>query len=106
MDVVMARFQDLKPPRFFGTESAERAEAWLKDIEHLFNIVEYSKARRLKLALYQLKDRAKSWWEAAEIGLKEAGIEVTWDVFKAHFLEQYSPPSYYTAQENEFNNLQ
>ena len=60
MDIVMARFQDLKPPRFFGTESAERAEAWLKDIEHLFNIVEYSKARRLKLALYQLKDRAKS----------------------------------------------
>ncbi|XP_073308262.1 uncharacterized protein [Primulina huaijiensis] len=106
MDVVMARFQDLKPPRFFGTESAERAEAWLKDIEHLFNIVEYSKARRLKLALYQLKDRAKSWWEAAEIGLKEAGIEVTWDVFKAQFLEQYSPPSYYTAQENEFNSLQ
>lgn len=51
----MARFQDLKPSKFFGTEIDERAEVWLKDIEHLFNIVEYSKPWRMKLGLYQLK---------------------------------------------------
>ncbi|XP_075499195.1 uncharacterized protein LOC142537574 [Primulina tabacum] len=38
------------------------------------------------------------------MGLDEQGIEVSWTVFKT-FTEQFSPPSYYTEKENEYNSL-
>ncbi|XP_075499152.1 uncharacterized protein LOC142537524 [Primulina tabacum] len=39
------------------------------------------------------------------MGLDEQGIEVSWTVFKTQFTEQFSPPSYYTEKENEYNSL-
>ncbi|XP_073019325.1 uncharacterized protein [Primulina eburnea] len=65
----------------------------------------YTDNQKYRLALYQLKDRARDWWEAAKMGLDEQGIEVSWTVFKTQFTEQFSPPSYYTEKENEFNSL-
>ncbi|XP_075481157.1 uncharacterized protein LOC142521868 [Primulina tabacum] len=51
------------------------------------------------------QDRARDWWEAAKMGIDEQNIVVSWDVFKTQFTEQFSPPSYYTEKENEFNDL-
>ncbi|XP_073276408.1 uncharacterized protein [Primulina huaijiensis] len=61
--------------------------------------------KMLKLAICQLKDRAQLWWETTEEALKESGERVTWDVFCAQFAREYSPPSYYSAKEAEFNRL-
>ncbi|XP_073045934.1 uncharacterized protein [Primulina eburnea] len=105
MDEIVSRFRKLRPTRFFGTEDAEKSESWLKDIEYLFSLMEYTDNQKYKLALYQLKDRARDWWEAAKMGLDEQGIEVSWTVFKTQFTEQFSPPSFYTKKENEFNSL-
>ncbi|XP_075500105.1 uncharacterized protein LOC142538687 [Primulina tabacum] len=105
MDDIVSRFQKLRPTRFFGTQDAEKSESWLKDIEYLFSLMEYTDNQKYKLALYQLKDRARDWWEATKMGLDEQGIEVSWIVFKTQFTEQFSPPSYYTEKENEFNSL-
>ncbi|XP_075499242.1 uncharacterized protein LOC142537627 [Primulina tabacum] len=60
---------------------------------------------QLKLAIYQLKDRAQLWWEAAEEALKTSGEIITWEVFCAQFTQEYAPPSYYYAKEEEFNQL-
>ncbi|XP_073035262.1 uncharacterized protein [Primulina eburnea] len=105
MDEIVSRFQKLRPTRFFGTEDAEKSESWLKDIEYLFSLMEYTDNQKYKLALYQLKDRARDWWEATKMGLDEQGIEVSWTVFKTQFTEKFSPPSYYTEKENKFNSL-
>ncbi|XP_073033845.1 uncharacterized protein [Primulina eburnea] len=67
--------------------------------------MEYTDNQKYKLALYQLKDRARDWLEAAMMGLDEQGIEVSWTVFKTQFTEQFSPPSFYIEKENEFNSL-
>lgn len=79
------------------------SESWLKDIEYLFSLMEYYDEHKYKLAWYQLKDRARDWWEVVKI---ELGIEVSWNVFKAQFTEEFSTPSCYTKKENEFNSLQ
>ncbi|XP_073051260.1 uncharacterized protein [Primulina eburnea] len=105
MDEIVSRFQKLRPTRFFGTEDAEKSESWIKDIEYLFSLMEYTDNQKYKLSLYQLKDRARDWWEASKMGLDEQGIEVSWTVFKTQFTEQFSPPSFYTEKKNEFNSL-
>ncbi|XP_073046096.1 uncharacterized protein [Primulina eburnea] len=65
----------------------------------------YTPELQLKLVICQLKDRAQLWWETTEEALKESGERVTWDVFCAQFAREYSPPSYCSAKEAEFNRL-
>ncbi|KZV49661.1 hypothetical protein F511_16759 [Dorcoceras hygrometricum] len=55
MELVLARFQRMNPPTFTGAEGGLLAESWLEHIEELFDAVEYSQARRLKLAVLQLR---------------------------------------------------
>ncbi|XP_073279560.1 uncharacterized protein [Primulina huaijiensis] len=105
MQLIISQFQELRPQKFFGNESGEKAAGWLKSINHLFNLLEYSQDIRLKLAIYQLKDRAQLWWEATEEAMKDSGDIITWDAFRAHFSQEYAPPSYYAAKEEEFNQL-
>ncbi|XP_075486349.1 uncharacterized protein LOC142525952 [Primulina tabacum] len=105
MELVISRFQNMRPPRFFGNEDGEKAVAWLKSMKCLFNMLEYTPDLQLKLAICQLKDRAQLWWETTEEALKESGERVTCDVFCAQFAREYSPPSYYSAKEAEFNRL-
>ncbi|XP_073015225.1 uncharacterized protein [Primulina eburnea] len=105
MQLIISQFQELRPPKFFGNESGEKASSWLKSINHLFNLLEYSQDIKLKLAIYQLKDRAQLWWEATEEAMKDSGESITWDAFRAHFTQEYAPPSYYAAKEEEFNQL-
>ncbi|XP_075479422.1 uncharacterized protein LOC142520305 [Primulina tabacum] len=95
----------MRPPRFFGNEDGEKAIAWLKSMKRLFNMLEYTPDLQLKLAICQLKDRAQLWWETTEEALNESGERVTWDIFCAQFAREYSPPSYYSAKEAEFNRL-
>ncbi|XP_073034915.1 uncharacterized protein [Primulina eburnea] len=103
MQLIISQFQELRPPKFFGNESGEKAAGWLKSINHLFNLMEYSQYIKLKLAIYQLKDRAQLWWEATEEAMKDSCEIITWDAFRAHFNQEYAPPSYYAAKEEEFN---
>ncbi|XP_073271463.1 uncharacterized protein [Primulina huaijiensis] len=95
----------MRPPKFFGNEGGEKATSWLKSMNYLFNLVEYTPELRLKLAVYQLKDRAQLWWEATEEAIRESSQIIFWDVFRTHFIQEYLPPSYYSAKEVEFNQL-
>ncbi|XP_073033793.1 uncharacterized protein [Primulina eburnea] len=105
MQLIISQFQELRPPKSFGNESGEKAAGWLKSINHLFNLLKYSQDIKFKLAIYQLKDRAQLWWEATEEAMKDSGEIITWDAFRAHFTQEYAPPSYYAAKEEEFNQL-
>ncbi|XP_073317831.1 uncharacterized protein [Primulina huaijiensis] len=72
MLLIISQFQELRPPKFFGNESGEKAAGWMKRINQLFKLLEYSQDIRLKLAIYQLKDRAQLWWEATEEAMKDS----------------------------------
>ncbi|KZT76156.1 putative leucine-rich repeat receptor-like protein kinase [Dorcoceras hygrometricum] len=58
MELVLARFQRTNPPTFAATEGGARAEAWLVQMEELFDTLEYAPEKRLKLAVLQLRDDA------------------------------------------------
>ncbi|XP_073314733.1 uncharacterized protein [Primulina huaijiensis] len=98
MELAVARFQNMHPAKFFRNEASDRAEGWLKQKEFLFNTVHYDYDRRLTMAVLQLRDRAQRWWEATTNGLQQTGSQITWEVFRAKFLQEYAPPSYYSAE--------
>ncbi|KZV31964.1 hypothetical protein F511_40225 [Dorcoceras hygrometricum] len=64
MELVLARFQRTNPPTFAATEGGASAEAWLAQMEELFDTLEYAPEKRLKLAVLQLRDNAQRWWRA------------------------------------------
>ncbi|XP_075494769.1 uncharacterized protein LOC142532336 [Primulina tabacum] len=105
MDELVARFHSMHPPRFSGSEGAEKAELWISEIEELFDLIEYPSERRLRLAVHQLKDRAKMWWSTTLMTLDAQRIVPSWDIFKLNFKESYCPPSFYSSKASEFHNL-
>ncbi|KZT75437.1 putative leucine-rich repeat receptor-like protein kinase [Dorcoceras hygrometricum] len=81
MELVLARFQRTNPPTLAGTEGGARAEAWLVQMEELFDTLEYAPEKRLKLAVLQLRDDAQRWWRSTSRMLRDSGTMLTWDVF-------------------------
>ncbi|KZT76058.1 putative leucine-rich repeat receptor-like protein kinase [Dorcoceras hygrometricum] len=45
MELVLARFQHTNPPTFSATEGGAKAEAWLVQMEELFDTLEYAPKR-------------------------------------------------------------
>ncbi|XP_075479383.1 uncharacterized protein LOC142520264 [Primulina tabacum] len=105
MDELVARFHSMHPPRFSGSEGAEKAELWISEIEELFDLIEYPSERQLRLAVHQLKDHAKMWWSTTLMTLDAHRIVPSWDIFKLKFKESYCPPSFYSSKASEFHNL-
>ncbi|KZV46050.1 putative leucine-rich repeat receptor-like protein kinase [Dorcoceras hygrometricum] len=81
MELVLARFQRTNPPTLADTEGGARAEAWLVQMEELFDTLEYAPEKRLKLAVLQLRDDAQRWWRSTSRMLRDSGTMLTWDVF-------------------------
>ncbi|XP_073120541.1 uncharacterized protein [Henckelia pumila] len=50
MEVLLKRFQSFKPPSLHGTEDYVACESWLDDIEQLFESIDYTDDRRVRLS--------------------------------------------------------
>ncbi|XP_073121898.1 uncharacterized protein [Henckelia pumila] len=62
METLLKRFQSFKSPTLKGTENSVECECRLEDIDQLFEYLDYSDDRRIRLVVHQLQDVAKSWW--------------------------------------------
>ncbi|KZV24575.1 hypothetical protein F511_10216 [Dorcoceras hygrometricum] len=74
-------------------------------MEELFDAVEFSQQRRLKLAVLQLREHAQHWWKGTSRVMRESGTLISWESFCAAFLQEYTPESFYNNREREFDNL-
>ncbi|KZV38618.1 hypothetical protein F511_01170 [Dorcoceras hygrometricum] len=74
-------------------------------MEDLFNTLEYTAERRLKLAILQLREHAQRWWKGTSRVMRETGVLVSWECFCAVFRQEYTPESYLNNREREFDNL-
>ncbi|KZV40389.1 Pol polyprotein [Dorcoceras hygrometricum] len=88
-----------------GTENAIECENCLEDIEQLFEALEYTDDRRVKLIVHQLHGLGKSWWIATKKALENQGTVITWAVFRTAFYQRFFPVSYRKDKGAEFANL-
>ncbi|KZV22943.1 hypothetical protein F511_13013 [Dorcoceras hygrometricum] len=74
-------------------------------MEELFDAVEYSPEKRLKLAVLQLREHAQRWWKGTSRVMRETVVLISWESFCAAFRQEYTPESFYNNREREFDNL-
>ncbi|XP_073035259.1 uncharacterized protein [Primulina eburnea] len=105
MEIHLKRFQSLTPLILKGTEATVYCENWLDDIEILFDSLEYTDERKVKLIGHQLQEVAKHWWIATKEALEQRGTVITWKIFKAEFYRRFFPLSYRDDKKTEFETL-
>ncbi|XP_073121416.1 uncharacterized protein [Henckelia pumila] len=88
-----------------GTENAVDCESWLEDIDQLFDSLDYSDDRRIRLVIHQLHGVAKSWWMSMKRAMENRGTVVNWNLFKIEFYKRFFPVSYRKDKVAEFSTL-
>ncbi|XP_073153145.1 uncharacterized protein [Henckelia pumila] len=106
METLLKRFQSFKPPTLKGTETSVECESWLEDIDQLFDSLDYSYDRRIRLVIHQMHEMAKSWWISTKKALENRVTTVTSSVFKTAFYQRFFPVSYRKDKGAEFASLQ
>ncbi|XP_058760911.1 uncharacterized protein LOC131634282 [Vicia villosa] len=87
----LRRFQRNNPPVFEGEHEPDKAQAWLKAIEKIFRVMNCTDAQKVQFGTHMLEKEAEDWWNNTLQRFEEDGIEVTWDLFRDVFLENYFP---------------
>ena len=73
----------------------EVAEAWLINMKKYFQVYEYIKNIKARLAIYQLREKATLWWEEVKNVCSIEDQDVTWDEFQQYFKDKYLTEHYY-----------
>ncbi|XP_058741301.1 uncharacterized protein LOC131613670 [Vicia villosa] len=101
----LGRFQRNNPPVFEGEHEPDKAQAWLKAIEKIFRVMNCTDAQKVQFGTHMLEKEAEDWWNNTLQRFEEDGIEVTWDLFRDVFLENYFPKDCRGKKEVEFLEL-
>ncbi|XP_038989923.1 uncharacterized protein LOC120113180 [Phoenix dactylifera] len=105
MDSCYERFRRLNPPMFDGGADYLAAETWIREIEEMFDALQFSEDVKIRLAIPMLKGNAKFWWTAMKATFEGDDEQLTWNEFKDIFYDQYFPKSVRLSKENEFLSL-
>ncbi|XP_028121535.1 uncharacterized protein LOC114318775 [Camellia sinensis] len=94
-------FKKTKPPSFNEGIDPLKAEAWVFGIEKLFEVFPCTEARKVLLAAFTLKDKARRWWML----IRGEHQRMNWAQFLEIFYEKYFPHSIRDRKVLEFENL-
>ncbi|XP_073121811.1 uncharacterized protein [Henckelia pumila] len=75
METLLKRFRSFRPPTLTGTENSIGCESWLDGIDQLFDSLDYTNDRRIKLVIHQLQGVAKNWWNKTKRENENRGTE-------------------------------
>nr|GEY11626.1 reverse transcriptase domain-containing protein [Tanacetum cinerariifolium] len=99
-------FLNCKPSEFHRDSDPMIVTNWLREIEDIFEISEYSLRQRVKYASHLLKGEARHWWNMIKIARGDDVASVlTWKEFKELVIENYCPQGLMDKLEEEFLKL-
>ncbi|XP_038984470.1 uncharacterized protein LOC120111486 [Phoenix dactylifera] len=97
------RFRRLNPPVFDGGPDPIAAETWIRDMEKMFQALQFPEETKVRLAIPQLKGSAEFWWTTMEPAYPASRI--TWRDFTRLFYAEYFPDSVSQMKQDEFLTL-
>ena len=80
-------------------------EAWLLNMIKYFQVYEYERNLKVRLAIYQLQGMATLWWEETKMVYAIDEKIVTWEDFQVKFKNHYLNERYYDDKAQEFHEL-
>ncbi len=87
MDSYYKRFHRLNPPTFDGGSDPMIAEIWIRKMEKMYKLLQFSEEVKVRLAIFMLRGSAESWWTAMETAYEVNGM--AWRDFKRVFYAKY-----------------
>ncbi|KAL0409461.1 UNVERIFIED_CONTAM: hypothetical protein Sradi_1880500 [Sesamum radiatum] len=91
-------------PTFDGTHDPEVVQAWLKQMEDNFELMEVPIEIRPRVVVPFLVGEAAKWWEGVSPVMLTEG-PITWAQFREAYLRHYFPNSIRLQKMAEFDNL-
>ncbi|XP_027905716.1 uncharacterized protein LOC114165258 [Vigna unguiculata] len=104
--MTMEDFMRHKPAKFTRKATPDETDAWLRECEKIFRVIECTEAQKLNFATFLLVTEAEYWWMSMQQQMLNRAEEVTWTSFRTRFLEKYFPDSAKHEHEAEFFTLQ
>ena len=105
-------FLKIQPPVFTGEGDPMIADKWLEQVEKCLDTMNMEDdATRIRLATFQLRDSAETWWKsiknatATTTTTTTTTATMTWKAFTELFLGQYFPRAVQDAKRKEFMDL-
>ncbi|XP_073105616.1 uncharacterized protein [Elaeis guineensis] len=99
------RFRTLNPPLFEDGPDPMTAETWFREMEKMFDALQYPENMKVRLAVPMLKENAEFWWTTIKAAYENNNDQLTWEEFKEIFYDQYFPRTIRLVKENEFLTL-
>ena len=78
------------------------AEIWIREMEKMFDALQYPENVKVRLAIPMLKGNAEFWWTAIKAAYGNNDDQLIWEEFKEIFYDQYFPGTMRLVKENEF----
>ncbi|KAF3777051.1 Transmembrane protein, partial [Nymphaea thermarum] len=104
--VTFHHFMTMQPPVFTGDGSPDKAEAWIEEIERIFEVLEVPGSNKVKYGSYMLKGDAQRWWKSTrEIQFADQQT-ISWRQFRDSFFSTYFPVQARNKKMQEFLDLQ
>ncbi|XP_038973170.1 uncharacterized protein LOC120105107 [Phoenix dactylifera] len=103
MESYYERFRRLNPPMFDGGFNPMIAETWIREMEKMYELLQFSEEVKVKLATSMLRGSADYWWTAMKTAYEVDGM--TWKDFKRIFYTKYFSNSVRQIKQNEFLSL-
>ena len=86
-----SEFRKANPHSFRGAFNLDEAKEWVKAIEKVFSVLDYTDHQKVDFSTYMLEVDVKFWWSEVKRLLEGSQIEITRDVFKEAFYQKYFP---------------
>ncbi|XP_028102655.1 uncharacterized protein LOC114301902 [Camellia sinensis] len=94
-----------KPPEFHGTVDPTEAEAWVLEMEKIFDVLGCSADQKVAFAAFRFKGQAEHWWRMVKRQYEGRETELVWSKFLELFNEKYFPEAVRRQKQVDFLNL-
>ena len=95
----------MNPPTFNSSKVEEDPQQFIDEVYKILLDMGFSTNEKVELATYQLKDMAQAWFVQWRDNRPLRGGPVTWEIFKATFLDRFFPREMREEKVVEFINL-
>ncbi|XP_028066061.1 uncharacterized protein LOC114269008 [Camellia sinensis] len=99
------RFMKAKPPEFHGTVDPTEAEAWVLEMEKIFDVLGCSADQKVAFAAFRFKGQVEHWWRMVKRQYESRETELVWSKFLELFNEKYFPEAVRRQKQVDFLNF-
>ena len=92
-------------PIFPGSKTLDDPQDFIDEVHKIIVTMRAIDTEKAELASYHLKDVAETWCKMLKDSRAFGGVSITWEMFKAAFLERFFPKDIRKAKVEDFINL-